>query len=178
MKIFLVFVAVVSFAFGTDRLDESVQSAQQTRLEKIEQKIQKNEELLNQIPAQLNRMKKRQEFIQKVVKSQRDMVQSFMQGRAICRVQKAQNERNGMPTSEVQRFYQGCKSIIKDLDREEFAQIQRDIKQIRADIEKELFDLKLKTGQKQTYETVLKSLYNMRETVKLLNKTMEEENSE
>ncbi|EJF06102.1 hypothetical protein ThvES_00018210, partial [Thiovulum sp. ES] len=138
----------------------------------------RNEKLLNEIPAQLNRMKKRQEFIQKVVKNQRDMVTSFMQGRAICRVQKAQNERNGMPTSDVQRFYQGCKSIIKDLDHEEFAQIQRDIKKIKADIETEVYDLKFKTGQKQTYEAVLKSLYNMRETVKLLDKTMEAENSE
>ncbi|EJF07296.1 hypothetical protein ThvES_00006130 [Thiovulum sp. ES] len=142
-------------------------------LERIEQKIQRNEKLLNEIPAQINRLKKRKGLFLKVVEIQRDMVLNFMQGRAMCRIEKAQNKRNGMPSD-----YQGCKNIIKDLDREELAEIQRDIRQTKYDFEQELVDLKYKTDQKQSYEIVLKSLYKMKERIKLLDKMMEAENSE
>jgi archaellum component FlaC len=178
LKIILVLSLLLSFAFATDRQDYEEEAQPETRLEKINKKIQKNEELLNDIPKQLERMKKRQEYIQRLVKNQRNMVQSFMEGRAICKVQKLQNEKAGMIGSEVQRLYKGCKSIIKDLDRSEFAQIQKDIKYVREKIENEIDDLRYKTGQKMVYEAVLKSLYNMRETVKDLDKTMEEVNNE
>jgi hypothetical protein len=126
-----------------------------TRLGKIEQKIERYEKLLNQIPADKKRMIKLQEIVRSIVKNQKNIFQGFMRGQVTCQVRKSEIE---ISLEE----YEHCKEIIKDLNRDEYLQTQKEAKRHKVFLAEKIEETQILYDQKETFEAVLKGLKAMK----------------